>query len=64
VTAGIWSEGLRGETLGVLVERQVSWIASDRQAITLAYLCVVAKRHAVEPFELEGEERTLRTALA
>jgi diadenosine tetraphosphate (Ap4A) HIT family hydrolase len=47
----------RGEPLGVLLERHAAWICSDAQAITRGYLCVVAKRHVVEPFELLGEER-------
>jgi diadenosine tetraphosphate (Ap4A) HIT family hydrolase len=47
----------RGEPLGVLVDRPASWICSDTRAITSGYVCVVAKRHVVEPFELRGDER-------
>ncbi|HEX5448963.1 MAG TPA: HIT family protein [Gaiellaceae bacterium] len=48
---------MRGEPLGVLLARPFSWICSDEMAITRGYFCVVARRHVVEPFELEGEER-------
>jgi diadenosine tetraphosphate (Ap4A) HIT family hydrolase len=48
---------LRGEPLGILVERTHSWITADEQAETRDYLCVVAKRHVVEPFELDGDAR-------
>jgi diadenosine tetraphosphate (Ap4A) HIT family hydrolase len=33
------------------------WITSENPAATRGYLCVVAKRHVVEPFELDGDER-------
>jgi diadenosine tetraphosphate (Ap4A) HIT family hydrolase len=48
----------RGHPLGVLVERPTTWITSDARAATRGYVCVVAKRHVVEPYELEAEERT------
>jgi diadenosine tetraphosphate (Ap4A) HIT family hydrolase len=48
---------LQGEPLGVLLERPASWITSDTRAITRGYLCVVSKRHVVEPFELNEDER-------
>ncbi|HET7045345.1 MAG TPA: HIT domain-containing protein [Gaiellaceae bacterium] len=47
----------RGAPLGILVERPTTWITSDERAVVHGYLCVVAKRHVVEPYELEGEER-------
>lgn len=47
----------RGHPLGVLVERPASWVTSDTRAATRGYLCVVAKRHVVEPYELVGSER-------
>ena len=49
---------LRGHPLGVLVERPTTWITSDARAATLGYLCVVAKRHVVEPYELNATERS------
>ncbi len=48
---------LRGHPLGVLVERETTWITSDERAATRGYLCVVSKRHVVEPYELVGTER-------
>lgn len=47
----------RGEPLGVLVERWFSWITADEKTVTHGYLCVVAKRHVVEVFDLDDEER-------
>jgi len=47
----------RGGPLGVLVERPTTWITSDRLALTRGYLCVVARRHVLEPFELDPAER-------
>jgi diadenosine tetraphosphate (Ap4A) HIT family hydrolase len=48
---------LRGQPLGVLLERPTTWITSDHRAVTHGYLCVVNKRHVIEPYELLGEER-------
>jgi diadenosine tetraphosphate (Ap4A) HIT family hydrolase len=48
---------LRGEPLGVLVEREHTWIASGDRVLVKGYLCVVAKRHVLEPFELPAAER-------
>jgi diadenosine tetraphosphate (Ap4A) HIT family hydrolase len=47
----------RGHPLGVLVERPATWITSDRSTVTRGYLCVVARRHVLEPYELDGAER-------
>jgi diadenosine tetraphosphate (Ap4A) HIT family hydrolase len=47
----------RGEPLGVLLDRPTTWITSEKQTPTHGYLCVVAKRHVVEPFDLPAEER-------
>jgi diadenosine tetraphosphate (Ap4A) HIT family hydrolase len=47
----------RGRPLGVLVERPATWITSDRLALTRGYLCVVARRHVLEPYELDRAER-------
>jgi diadenosine tetraphosphate (Ap4A) HIT family hydrolase len=49
---------LRGHPLGVLLERPTTWITSDHRAVTRGYVCVVNKRHVVEPYELFGDERT------
>jgi diadenosine tetraphosphate (Ap4A) HIT family hydrolase len=48
---------VRGKPLGIVVERPTTWITSDRSAVTRGYLCIVARRHVLEPYELEGAER-------
>lgn len=48
---------LRGHPLGVLAERPTTWITSDLRSVTFGYLCVVNRRHVVEPYELVGQER-------
>jgi diadenosine tetraphosphate (Ap4A) HIT family hydrolase len=47
---------LRGRPLGVLVERAHTWITSGERVPVRGYLCVVAKRHVVEPYELPEAE--------
>ena len=41
----------------MLLERATTWICSDERAATRGYVCVVNKRHVVEPYELAGDER-------
>jgi diadenosine tetraphosphate (Ap4A) HIT family hydrolase len=48
-----------GKPRGVLAERQSTWITSEARTPTFGYVCVVAKPHVVEPFELDGEDRAL-----
>ena len=48
---------LRGQPLGVLIERPRTWITSDERAATRGYLCVVSRRHVIEPYQLVGDER-------
>jgi HIT domain-containing protein len=41
-----------------LAELRVSWVTSGVGPLPVrGYACVIAKRHVVEPFELEGDER-------
>jgi diadenosine tetraphosphate (Ap4A) HIT family hydrolase len=47
----------RGEPLGLLAQRPTTWITTEREPAAPGYLCVVAKRHVVEPFELAADER-------
>jgi diadenosine tetraphosphate (Ap4A) HIT family hydrolase len=47
----------RGRPLGVLLERPATWITSDARAATRGYLCIVSKRHVLEPYELDQDER-------
>ena len=48
---------VRGAPLGVLVERSASWITSGDRIPVKGYVCVVAKRHVLEPYELPSDER-------
>jgi diadenosine tetraphosphate (Ap4A) HIT family hydrolase len=60
----------RGEPQGIVGEGSVTWYTACSPAPMLGYVCVVSKRHVVEPFELRGVERagfweeTLRAAEA
>jgi diadenosine tetraphosphate (Ap4A) HIT family hydrolase len=47
----------RGRPRGVLAERPHSWLTSGEEVLVTGYVCVVAKRHVVEPFELPPDER-------
>ncbi len=47
----------RGEPNGILAERPTTWITTDAEPIAPGYVCVVARRHVVEPFELPAGER-------
>ena len=41
-----------------IAELAVSWVTSGLGPVPVrGYACVVAKRHVVEPYELEGDER-------
>lgn len=48
---------VRGAPLGVLVERPATWITSGGRVPVKGYVCVVAKRHVLEPYELPPGER-------
>ena len=47
----------RGAPLGVIAEHPYTWLTSRADPPSPGYVCVVNKRHVVEPFELEGAER-------
>jgi diadenosine tetraphosphate (Ap4A) HIT family hydrolase len=47
----------RGRPLGVIGEGTSTWFTAGSPSPIVGYVCVVAKRHVVEPFQLEGEER-------
>jgi diadenosine tetraphosphate (Ap4A) HIT family hydrolase len=42
----------RGEPLDVIAEYDTVWVTAGPKAPLPAYVCVVSKEHAVEPFEL------------
>ena len=46
----------RGEPLDIVADLGVAWVTAPSAAALPGYACVVAKRHVVEPFELEPEE--------
>lgn len=46
-----------GRPADVIAELEASWATAPREAPLPGYLCVVAREHVVEPFELsEGEQ--------
>jgi diadenosine tetraphosphate (Ap4A) HIT family hydrolase len=47
----------RGHPLDVLRELAATWVTAPVEAPLPGYICVVAKRHVVEPFELPPPER-------
>ena len=48
----------RGEPLDVIGELSALWITAPSRTRLPGYLCLVAKRHVREPFELPESERT------
>jgi diadenosine tetraphosphate (Ap4A) HIT family hydrolase len=49
----------RGDPLDVIAELESVWITAARMAPLPGYVCVVAKWHAEEPYELPREQRLL-----
>jgi diadenosine tetraphosphate (Ap4A) HIT family hydrolase len=47
-----------GGPIDVIVELPTVWITAPSRAPLPGYVCVVAKRHVVEPFELDEPERS------
>jgi diadenosine tetraphosphate (Ap4A) HIT family hydrolase len=47
-----------GGPLDVITELPTIWVTAPAQAPLPGYVCVVAKRHVVEPFELDEPELT------
>ena len=48
-------ENPSGRPQDVLVELSSSWVTAGRHACLPGYVCVVSRRHVVEPFELDDE---------
>jgi len=46
-----------GRPLGVLAESPTTWVASWERVTSRGYACIIAKRHVVEPYELDAAER-------
>lgn len=46
----------RGAPLDVIAELEATWATAGPEAPLPGYVCVVAKRHVVEPFELPAPE--------
>lgn len=49
----------QGEPLLVLLEMQASWVTAPPTAPLPGYVCVVSKRHVVEPYQLRPIERQM-----
>jgi diadenosine tetraphosphate (Ap4A) HIT family hydrolase len=49
----------RGEPLDVIAELESVWITAATTAPLPGYVCVVAKSHVEEPYELRGEQGLL-----
>jgi diadenosine tetraphosphate (Ap4A) HIT family hydrolase len=47
---------LNGGPLDVIAELPTTWISAPSRAASPGYVCVVSKRHVVEPFELDEPE--------
>jgi diadenosine tetraphosphate (Ap4A) HIT family hydrolase len=50
---------LRGCPLDVIADFPTTWVSAGRVAPLPGYVCVVSKRHVVEPFELRPEEQSV-----
>lgn len=48
----------QGEALDVVADLSASWATAPSEAPLLWYVCVVAKKHVVEPFELAEPDRS------
>ncbi|HKT43571.1 MAG TPA: HIT family protein [Gaiellaceae bacterium] len=46
----------RGEPLGIVAELDATWVTTDPDPPVPGYVCVVSKRHVVEPYELPADE--------
>jgi diadenosine tetraphosphate (Ap4A) HIT family hydrolase len=44
------------EPRGVLAETETSWVTSAGEVPCRGYVCVIVRRHVVEPFELRPDE--------
>jgi len=47
----------QGEPSGIIGEGSVTWYTAGSPSPMLGYVCVVSKRHVVEPFQLNGSAR-------
>lgn len=46
----------RGAPLGIVAELEATWVTTYAEPPIPGYVCVVSKRHVVEPFELPPDE--------
>jgi diadenosine tetraphosphate (Ap4A) HIT family hydrolase len=44
--------------LDVIAEFRSCWVTAPREAPLAGYVCVVARRHVVEPFEMTADEQS------
>lgn len=45
-----------GRPYGILVELPSSWVTTDPEVAIFGYVCVISKRHVVEPYELSDDD--------
>lgn len=48
---------ISGSPLDVIAELSSTWVTAQRVAPLPGYVCVVAKRHVVEPFEMSADDQ-------
>jgi len=46
-----------GRPYGILGELAHTWVTTDPEVAIFGYVCVICKRHAVEPFHLSDAEQ-------
>lgn len=49
----------QGQPLWVLLEMQASWVTAPPTAPLPGYVCLVSKRHVVEPYQLPAAEQQM-----
>jgi diadenosine tetraphosphate (Ap4A) HIT family hydrolase len=49
----------QGKPLWVLIEMQASWVTAPPTAPLPGYVCLVSKRHVVEPYQLPAAEQQM-----
>lgn len=55
-----------GHPYGIIAEFPNTWVTTNAEVAVFGYVCVIAKRHAVEPFDLDDEQQAafFREAMA
>ena len=55
-----------GHPYGIIAELPNTWVTTNAEVAVFGYVCVIAKRHAAEPFDLDDEQQAafFREAMA